>query len=1077
MILKSLAYYRKDAVYQIIITVLLSAIITGSIFTGYSVRSSLKKTAGEKLGNTDFIISSGFRYFDAALPDKIHDLTGNITVPVLETDGYCSNFSTGITALNVKIYGITNDFFTFHSVDSVVINRGEVAVNGALARQLAINTGEEIIVRFKEADPLPANAPFAPSKNGHGSKVLTVSRILSAEQAGNFSPGVTQQIPMTLFVNISDLNPGFDKQNKANRILIDQEIEFNYHEILGRVLSPGDVGLTIRKSDKTGEPELISDRIFLDNLLVSDILKKIPGGKPVITYLVNSFQVNNRSTPYSFVSALPAELYPDLDHDEIIINRWLADDLDANTGETITLKWYDPSFNRNLEEKSRDFYIGDIAENDGRYSDPLLMPDFPGISGSTTCSGWDAGVPILMDQIRDKDEAYWNTYKGTPKAFINYETGKELWGNNFGTATAIRFPVSMSPEEIYGALTGSLDPEIIGFTVVNASESAQKGAEESVDFSSLFLSLSFFMILSCIILFSLAISFYFNSREKQAGIMYALGFRNSFIKKLLFTETLFICLAGAIPGTFLGYLVNIVIIKALNSVWIGAVQTTSLSADFGLMPLLYGFLIVTGISAGLILFKSESFLKNLIRPASGELRKHSPEKNLAVLLICIALALLLFIGGSLLQQHATPLFFIAGSVLFAALVSALRYYYIKEVRKPQNTVKRMDNIQRRFYSFHPSHAVTPVIFIAAGIFAVMITGANRMVLTEKMLTPPGGTGGYLLWAESAVPVKEDLGSPSGKREFGLDEAELSDMVIIQNKRVSGDDASCLNLNYVASPPLLGVDQSAFIKKGSFSFASRIRNIKHINPWELLDMNPGLNTIYGIADQTVLQWGLKIKTGDTLIFRAENGQPLNIIIGAGLKSSVFQGYLLIGKNNLSMYYPSVEGSSVFLIDGNHELSEHYMDTLNDRLSAYGISILNAGEKLASFFRVTNTYINVFAFFGAFGMILGIAGLGFVMLRNYNTRKREFAFLSATGYSHKRIRKLILKDQMIILIWGVLTGTISGLTATIPSLRSGNEMPWLIVLVMIFSIIITGSIVLYLSVNSIKSSSLISRLRRE
>ena len=55
-------------------------------------------------------------------------------------------------------------------------------------------------------------------------------------------------------------------------------------------------------------------------------------------------------------------------------------------------------------------------------------------------------------------------------------------------------------------------------------------------------------------------------------------------------------------------------------------------------------------------------------------------------------------------------------------------------------------------------------------------------------------------------------------------------------------------------------------------------------------------------------GIKIKTGDTLILRAENGQPLNIIIAAGLKSSVFQGNVLIGKENFTKYYPSVSGSS-------------------------------------------------------------------------------------------------------------------------------------------------------------------------
>jgi len=295
--------------------------------------------------------------------------------------------------------------------------------------------------------------------------------------------------------------------------------------------------------------------------------------------------------------------------------------------------------------------------------------------------------------------------------------------------------------------------------------------------------------------------------------------------------------------------------------------------------------------------------------------------------------------------------------------------------------------------------------------------------------------------------------------------------------VSGDDASCLNLNMVSSPPLLGVDASAFMERGSFSFASRLRKAGDVNPWELLEKNPGQNTIYGIADQTVLQWGLKKRTGDTMIFRAENGQPLNVIICAGLKSSVFQGYLLISNKNLSVYFPSVEGASVFLIDGKTEFSELYRNTLNERLSGYGFSTEDAGEKLASFFQVTNTYLNVFAVLGAFGMIMGIAGLGFVLLRNYNSRKREFAFLSATGFPESGIRNLILKDQLIILLWGVITGTVSGLTATLPSILSGNEMPWLLILIMILSIIISGTAVLFMSVRSIRSNTLISQLRKE
>ncbi len=83
------------------------------------------------------------------------------------------------------------------------------------------------------------------------------------------------------------------------------------------------------------------------------------------------------------------------------------------------------------------------------------MPDFPGITAKESCSDWDAGIPIDMSLIRPKDEDYWYRYKGTPKAFINYEMGKELWGNNFGPATAIRFTPGIGVGSIEKRLNGS----------------------------------------------------------------------------------------------------------------------------------------------------------------------------------------------------------------------------------------------------------------------------------------------------------------------------------------------------------------------------------------------------------------------------------------------------------------------------------------------------------------------------------------------------------------------------------------------------------------------------------------------
>ena len=48
-----------------------------------------------------------------------------------------------------------------------------------------------------------------------------------------------------------------------------------------------------------------------------------------------------------------------------------------------------------------------------------------------------------------------------------------------------------------------------------------------------------------------------------------------------------------------------------------------------------------------------------------------------------------------------------------------------------------------------------------------------------------------------------------------------------------------------------------------------------------------------------------------------------------------------------------------------------------LQNYGVNIEKTTDRLASFYEVTNTYLSVFGVFGALGMIIGIAGLGFVL----------------------------------------------------------------------------------------------------
>ncbi len=1079
--IRSISHNLKGAAYQIIIIIILTAVITGSLMTGKSVRSSLKKTSSEKTGNTGIVVSSGIRYFDPSLSGRMESRTGIKCAGVLETEGYCQNFTTGQTSPILKIYAVDNNFFSFQGIEGMNIKKGEVAVNERLAAYLGLNVGTDLIIRFNALSDIPADAPFSPANGTTESVVFKTGAIMSSGRSGNFSLGISQITPLNIFVRRQDLTDKQDSIPKVNRLLFKNRkgISVPYiYKSLREELKPGDIGLSLRFIPETKGYELISDRIFIDKVQVDEIAKLGLQPHPVLTYLANSFSHDKKMTPYSFISALDPLLYKGIPADNgIVINRWIADDLSAREGDTINITWYSPDPMNHLREENMNFIVSKVVPMEGIWSDSLLMPEFPGIAGRKSCTSWDAGTTIHFDRIRPKDEEYWKKSGGTPKAFINYEKGRELWGNNFGPVTSVRFSSDVSKNEILAKLTRSIDPEKAGFTIMDLPAELEKAANESVDFSTLFLGLGFFILLSSLILLILVVSTFFESKKEQVNTLFSLGFANRKIKKILIYETAMIAFCGTITGTFAGGIFNALTIKALNSVWHGAVQTNTLVSEFDPWSLLTGFAISFIIIFLILIIKSGRFLKYLNKPETGKTEKPSAGKNLIFLIVFAALTLLSTVLSFILTRNSTLLSFCAGIFVFSTMILLTRQYFIGNQRTGIFSFRKAKQISGCYFSFYPSQAVAPVIFLAAGLFAVIITGVNRMNLTNSMLQPSGGTGGFLLWGESSLPERDDLNSSEGRNEYGLDDQELKDLSLVQARKTSGNDASCLNLNHITTPPLLGVDPEHFISKGSFSFASEMEGIKKTNPWSTLDYSPGEGTIYGIADQTVLQYGLKIKPGDTLKIRSESGQMLNVIICAGLRSSVFQGYVIIGNKNFIKYFPSVAGSQIFLVDGNPKMAEIYKNALTERLSDFGAHFEPAADRLASFFVVTNTYLSVFTVLGAIGLILGVAGLGFILIRNFNQRKRDFGLMMAAGFSLRTIRRIVLGEHAMILMSGTAAGLVSALIATRPSMMNGNAIPWRTIVIMMILIITTGITSLVFSVRAIKKDDIIAGIRRE
>ncbi|MCK7540800.1 MAG: hypothetical protein MZV63_62880 [Marinilabiliales bacterium] len=90
------------------------------------------------------------------------------------------------------------------------------------------------------------------------------------------------------------------------------------------------------------------------------------------------------------------------------------------------------------------------------------------------------------------------------------------------------------------------------------------------------------------------------------------------------------------------------------------------------------------------------------------------------------------------------LHFIGGTLLFALLLMIFRWIITRRFKK--------HILSLRYYAFYPARALTPVLFIATGLFIVIATGSNRKDFERDTLRRNSGTGGFTHWIEAPIPV-------------------------------------------------------------------------------------------------------------------------------------------------------------------------------------------------------------------------------------------------------------------------------------------------------------------------------------
>ena len=1069
-----------------------TAILVGAFVIGDSVRYSLRQIVYDRLGSTEFALSAGDRFFRTHLADELSNTLDTPVAPLLQTNGIAIADGGSRRVNRIQVLGVDARFGVLgRSLDVYdTISPDEAIVNRYLADRLGVQEGDEILLRVEKLDAMPKDAPLALDTDLSLARRFRIKTVVSDTEFGRFHLRANQVAPLTVFVSLSFLSQEMGLENRANVLLVAERegSPLDVHtvnEALKKTWMLDDAGLEVQQLVGRDMVELISNRIFVDSSVVETALRLFPGAQPLTTYFVNEIRFGDRSTPYSFVSAPGSpEIQSELGDQDIIINEWLSADISADVGDQIQLTYFILGPGRDLKEESSLFSVKAIVPIQGIYADKDLLPDFPGLAGEDNCRDWDPGIPIDLDKIRDKDEEYWDDYKGTPKAFVSLEAANLMWSNRFGNVTAVRFP-GLEKDDIENGLKESFDPAGLGYVFYNVKEEGLQASSGTVSFSQLFLGLSFFIVLAALLLTGLLFVFNTEKRSEENGLYLALGFSKKTVRRLVLFEGASLIVLGSLLGSVVGVVYNQAILMALKTVWQSAVGTSALHIHISGMSVFSG--VLTGSFVAFVtiwLVTRRQIAQSVTALQRGWTKienpgKKRPRKSLLFGLACmVSVALLLLIPNFGTGRQSSTVFFVSGTLLLSGSMALTNVLLFKigqaanPARLSRFSIGIRNNARKRLRS------VTLIGLLACGLFIVFTVGGNRLNAVTDADRRDSGTGGFALYGESSIPVLYDLNGSKGRQFYGLERLDSQDISYVQFRVKEGDDASCLNLNKITNPQLIGVNPQQLAERRAFTFAEKTDDVDPEHPWSVLEDHLPYSVVPAVADLSVIVWGLGKSVGDTLTYLDEEGKTFQLKLVGGLANSIFQGNIIISEETFIQKYPSISGYRILLADISQKNGEVVADELARAMQDLGLDIVSTSDRLAAFNAVQNTYLSIFLILGSFGLLLGSLGLGIVVWRNIKERQGELALLRAVGFSRKSVQAIVLYEHLALLMIGIFSGLIAALLATLPSLLTpGAEIPYLVVLIIFVIVGLNGCLWSYLATKMAIQEDLSPALRME
>ena len=1101
-------YWRTNAAVVVGVATAV-AVLSGALLVGDSVRGSLRDLVLLRLGRTDQVVAStGFFREQLAQDLQTHPDFSSFfddISPMVMTQGFLTQQTGSGRVGPVRVYGVDDRFWQFHGVEGVrgPENRNAL-LSPALAEELEAVEGDTILIRVQRPGDVPLESVYGRKEDLGRTLRARVEAVVPPESLGEFSLEAQQGEVRAVFLPLGLVQEDLEINGRVNTLLVSAHTDdvtdrtVGLEAILRSEARLEDLGLETRTLEEPNAVVLEADDGLLDDAVVTAALDTAANmglePQPVFTYLANSLESGERQIPYSLVTAVDlsrfarsVSLPPDSETPPIVFNEWAVQDLNAAIGDPVVMEYYlweEPGL---LLTRTMEFRLAGVVPIDA--GDRDLAPDYPGISDSLTFADWDPPFPIDLGRIRPIDEEYWALYRTTPKAYIPFGVGQGLWQSRYGSMTSIRLRIA--PDQAIEAvrtefgqrLRTDIDPLAAGLGVRSVRSEGLEASRGAVNFGEYFVYFSFFLVVSALLLAALFFKLSVEQRAREVGLLRAVGFKPSAVRWLFMREGLWLSLAGAVIGILGGIAYAYLIVAALGTWWVDAVGTRALGLHISPVSIAGGAFGAIAAAMVCIWVTLRSLAKVSERGLlTGHLEAETSgvHRGRSILMAAISFA---GIGVALIGAAAAGLvadaggFFGAGTALLVAFLCLFVFWFGRPVRKvlgPDGWWP-VSRLGLRSVTYRPARSMLSIAMIASATFILISVDAFRRDSIENT-GPQSGIGGYSLLVKSLLPLVNDPNSPEGRQMLGL--AEFDDVAIEPFRLRPGDDTSCLNL-YEPQNPRIIAPKDTFIDQGRFAFQDSLasNDAERANPWLLLRRDEPDGAVPVIADAHSITYVLHRKLGEDIVIHNGN-RTIRLRVVAALDDSIFQSELLMAEENFVDLFPEQEGYSYLLVESGSAAMIDVATTIEDTLVDFGAEAIPTTEHLAEFHRVENTYLSTFQALGGLGLLLGTVGLGAVLLRNVLERRRELALLRALGYKQSHFFAMVIAENTLLLLSGLLTGVVCALLSIVPALMDGGgRLPGGFLLVLLCGVLAAGLITSVVATAAALRSPLLSALRAE